>query len=200
MATFNIDPNSLTGVSLLDTTIARGKLTTDTKYFEIPLSAWKIWDSLQQLPTTSSSDDLGWYAGTWLTNAPLIRTADVKTTSPTLRARAQVELPAEYEPGGEITLRAFCGMVTTVADGSATIDFEAARVAGATTGSDLVTTAAVTINSLTFANKDFVVTPTGLIAGDKLDIRVTIAVVDAAGATAVIAAIAKTQLLCVVRG
>lgn len=183
--------------------IARTQLVTETLAIAIPLSAWKIWDTLQQLPTTgpTGADDLGWYAGTFATSAPLIRTADVKAAgAQTMRARAQITLPDNYVSGGTISIRAFCGMVTTISDGAVTIDFEACKVTGATVGSDLVATAATSINLLTFANRDFVVTPTGLVAGDMLDVRMTVATADVAVVTAVIAAIARTQLLVQVKG
>src|SRR5690606_37633366 len=99
------------------------------------------------------------------------------------------------------TLRAFAGMITTVADNSATIDFEAYKIDGDNTvGSDLIDTSAQDINNLAFANQDFTVTPTGLAAGDVLDVRVAVAVNDAAAGTAVIAAIGRLDLLCDVKG
>lgn len=67
-------------------------------------------------------------------------------------------------------------------------------------GSDLVTTSATTINSLTAAAKEFAITPTGLVAGDELDVRVTIAITDGATATAVIGRIMKLYALLSVRG
>lgn len=181
--------------------IARSKLALESKTIDVPLGSLKIWDSLQQLPATSSSDDLGWYAGTYATNSPLIRTADVKAAGAvTLRARFQIALPENYESAGTVTIRARSGMVTTAADTTATIDFECSEIGDATVGSDLVTTAATTVNSTTFANKDFSVTAGGLVVGDSLDVRVTISVNDAATATAVIGAISKLQIICQVRG
>ena len=93
-------------------------------------------------------------------------------------------------------------MKTTVSDTTATIDFEAYAKNEATgaVGSDLVTTAATTINSLTAAAKEFVITPTGLVSGDELDIRVTIAIVDSTTATAVIGRIMKLYMLSSVKG
>jgi hypothetical protein len=93
-------------------------------------------------------------------------------------------------------------MLTTVADTSATIDVEAYESAKTTlkTGSDLVTTAAQSINSLTFADKAFDLTVTDLSPGDQLDIRFTVAVVDAATGTAVTAALASVELLLDIKG
>lgn len=166
--------------------------------FSIPQTAWRVWDSLVSLlPATSASDDLGLYPGTWGTTPWLIRSADVKTTTVTLRAACEIAVPADYDAGESLTLRARAGMITTVADGSATVDFEVYKKAGtgASVGSDICATSATTINSTTFGNKDFTITPTGVAAGDVLQIRMTIAVVDTATGTAVIAAVEQVKLL-----
>ena len=185
------------------TAIPRSKLAQDNlKPYPIKSTEWKVWDTLQQLPTTSSSDDLGLYPGTWGTTPWMVRTADVKATSPTVYAACEVELPAEYVDGETVTLRALAGMITTVADTSATIDFEVFKKGetGASVGSDICATSATTLNSLTFGNIDFTITPTGLVAGSMLQVRMKIAVVDAATATAVIAAVEQVKLLCDVKG
>ncbi len=65
---------------------------------------------------------------------------------------------------------------------------------------DLITTAATTINSLTFTTKLFVVTPAALIAGDVLDVRIAVACNDAATGTAVTATIAAIDLLADIKG
>jgi hypothetical protein len=182
----------------------RAKLTEDAlQKFVVPFVDFRVWDAIAtNLPGTSASDDLGLYGGTFGTDAPLIRTYDVKNAGAvTLRTRVQVCLPAEYVASGDITLRFHAGMITTVASSTATIDVEAyAADKDGTLGSDLCTTSATTINSLTFAAKDFVITGTGLNPGDWLDVRVTIAVNDSATATAVIAAIGSAELLCDIKG
>jgi hypothetical protein len=92
-------------------------------------------------------------------------------------------------------------MATTVASVSCTVDvecYELDKVGGIS--ADLCTTAATTINSLVFADKAFTITPTTLSAGDVLDVRITIAVNDAATATAVTPTIAGIDLLCDIKG
>jgi hypothetical protein len=131
----------------------------------------------------------------------MVQTGDCKTLTATRYARFMVRLPAEYDNAGTVTLRASAGMVTTVASTTATIDFEVYESNKTTgIGSDLCATAATTINSLTFGDKDFSITSAGLVAGDLLDVRVSIAVVDGATATAVIGAIGSLELICQVRG
>ena len=172
--------------------------------FPIPLTDFRVWDALQTLlPGTPSSDDLGLVGGTFGTATPSIRTEDLKAAGATnKRARFLVQLPWEYVAGESVTLRFKAGMITTIASSSATLDCEAYKLQADpddSIGSDLVSTSAVNINSLTFSDVDLVVTPTSLSPGDILDVRVTIAVNDAATATAVIAGITSAKLLCDVR-
>ena len=184
--------------------VLRSQLSQDAlKPYMVPWTHWRVWDALQtNLPGTSASDDLGLYGGTWASASPVIRTYDVKAAGAlALYARAQFCLPAEYDGGETITFRMKSQMVTTVADVSCTLDlvlYKADNEAGI--GSDLCATAAQSINSLTAANKDFTITPTGLAAGDILDFRIHVAVNDAATATAVIAEIGAAYFLLDVRG
>lgn len=172
--------------------------------FPIPLTDFRVWDAMQTLlPGTPSSDDLGLVGGTFGTATPSIRTEDLKAAGATnKRARFLVQIPWEYQTGESIAIRFKAGMITTVAGTSATIDIEAYKLQDDpddAIGSDLVSTSATSMNSLTFANMDFVITPTSLSPGDILDVRLTIAVNDGAGATAVIAGITSCKLLCDVR-
>ena len=171
--------------------------------FAIPFEAWRVHDAVAtNLPGTSATDDLGYYGGTFGTAGPYIGTSDLKAAGATTRyARTQVRIPAEYEAGQTLTLRLSSGMVTTIADVSATIDVECYALDEDTTiGSDICATAATTINNLTFANKDFTITPASRVAGQLLDIRVAVAVNDGASGTAVIAAFAAAKLLVDIRG
>jgi hypothetical protein len=88
-------------------------------------------------------------------------------------------------------------MITTVSDVSCDIDFEAYVIDGDGTvgGGDLVSTSATTINSLTFGDKSFDLDASSLVAGDVLDVRVSIECNDAATVAAVIPAIANISLL-----
>jgi len=172
--------------------------------FPIPLTDFRVWDALQTLlPGTPSSDDLGLVGGTFGTATPSIRSEDLKTLGATnKRARVLVQIPWEYQTGESLTLRFRAGMITTVAGTSATLDCEAYKLQDDpddAIGSDLISTAATSMNSLTFANIDFVVAPSTLSPGDILDVRITCAVNDGAGATAVIAGITSCKLLADVR-
>jgi hypothetical protein len=187
-----------------DAEITRHQLKQDPlKVYSISLLAFRIWDALQtNLPGTPADDDLGLHTGTLGTDAPTIRTRDVKALGAvTHRARVVVALPMEYDDGETVQVRAKAGMLTTVADVSATIDLEVYRIlrTGAV-GGDLCVTAAQSINSLTLADKTFDLDESTLIAGDLLDIRVSIATNDAATATVVQGVLTALDLLCDVRG
>jgi hypothetical protein len=167
-------------------------LTQDSSAaYVIPWTAWRKHDNYHvNLP--SAADDgnnyLGLVGGTFGTsNSPSIRTADEGANGgvDTAFARTFFTLPPEYVADGSVVMRFHAGMITAIADATATIDIqviESDKAAGGVGSTDLCTTAATTINSLTFANIDFTITDTGLVPGDVLDILVAIAINDAATA------------------
>ena len=171
--------------------------------YSVDLVNLRVWDAFQTALGTAASDDLGVATGTFGTGLPYVSTGDLKAAGATTRrARFVFQLPAEYVAGESVRITANAGMVTTVADTSCTLDFEAYKSNRDTTktGSDLVTTSATTINSLTFAAKDFDITATSLSPGDILDVRVSIACTDAATVTAVIGALADLQMKLDIKG
>lgn len=170
--------------------------------FPIPPASWFVWDSGQPLPATAASDDLAHDPGTFGTSTPAISAGDVKTLTATRRARTTIQLPAEYAAAGSVTIRLSSGMLTTVAGTSCTVDLEVFKLnrEGIVSGSDICATAAQSINSLTFADRDFTITATTLEPGDILDVRLTIASVDGATGTAVKPTIGAAELLCDIRG
>lgn len=175
----------------------------DLAVYAIPLTEFRVWDALQtNLPGTAATDDLALSTGTLGTDMPSVQTGDLKAAGATTRyARLQFALPVEYVAGQSVTLRASAGMKTTASDGTATIDFQVySSDRDTTVSADLCATAALSINDLVFADKDFTITATALTPGMMLDIRVAIAVNDAATATAVIGCLAQLELLCDVKG
>lgn len=184
--------------------ISRSDIAQDAnRKFVVPLTSGRVWDSIDSvLPSAGANDDLGLTGGTFGTDSAKLSTGDLKAAGATTRyARYQIPIPAEYDAGESLTLRISAGMETTVADTTATVDVEAYKAdrEGAV-GSDLCTTAAQSINSLTFADKDFTINPSGMSAGDLLDVRVAVAVNDAGTGTAVIGAIGAIERLVDVRG
>ena len=136
--------------------IERSKLAAEQLKDNIPLELLRVHDAFQtDLPTTAASDDLGLIIGTFGTDAIVVQTSDAKNTSVTQRARFLYRLPHNYAAGQSLSVVAWAGMKTTVANGTATVDFEVYKKNDSTglVGSDLVTTSATTINSLTAADK-----------------------------------------------
>jgi len=186
-------------------TYPRSSLALDTsQILALPLHIWRVWDAVATpLPGTSASDDLGYITGTFATAGSYIGTSDLKTAGATTRyARCLAVLPPYYAAGETVSVRFSAGMITHIADVSATLLVAAYEVARAdrTLSSNLYSGAAVSINSLTFAETSFALTSAALTPGDMLDIRIAIAVNDAASATAVIAAINTVELLTSIRG
>jgi len=168
----------------------------------VPLTNARTWDSIAtNLPAAAASDDLGLVSGTWGTNPARITAGNVRTLGATTRRLyLAIPIPANYEDGQTIQLQIRAKMETTVADVSCTIDAEAYVGADGALGSDLVTTSAQSMNSLSAASYDFTVNATGVDPGDLLEVRLSISSNDAATATAVTPAIYSIALLCDTRG
>lgn len=141
--------------------------------YPIALERMRVWDAFQtNLPGTAANDDMGLITGTLGTDSLRLQGVDFGGTSTDEKALFELILPPEYRAGSAVTIRVNAGMLTTISDGTATVDVEAYKDTGAgATGADICATAAQSINSLTMANKDFTITPTGLVAGDKLLVR-----------------------------
>lgn len=184
-------------------TYPRASLRQDDFYGEsIPLVAFRVHDAFQTALGTAGTDDLGITAGAHGTGVPYLTAGDCKAAAVTRYGRAVVRIPDNYVAGESVRLVVHAGMLTTVSDGTATVDFQAFKVGtnALVSGADLVATAATTINSLTFADVAFNVTSTSLSPGDELDIKIAVACTDTATATAVIPAIQTVRLECDVKG
>jgi hypothetical protein len=171
--------------------------------FPIDLTTLCVWDAVHTpLPGTAAADDLALVGGTFGTAPPTVQAGDLKAAGATTRyARFAVIVPECYDAGQTVQLLISCGMKTTIADTSCTLDLEcykSDKLSGV--GSDLCTTAAMTINSLTFSEKTFTITSSGLVAGDVLDVRIAIACNDAATATAVIPTISNIDRTFDIKG
>jgi hypothetical protein len=197
-----VNLRAATTLTFRDGQIAKSALIASSLgAFPVRIDTLKVWDDLSaNLPGTAATDDLAIIEGTFGTDAPTIQTSDAKATTVTQRLRYQYPLPENYVAGDDVQVRIRGGMITTVSDTTATVDVECyAHDGDGGVGSDLCATAAQTINSLTKADKDFVITTTGLTPGTVLDIRVTIAITDGATGTAVIGEIVSPVMLLDVR-
>jgi len=200
----SLDTPSITNAMIISTAaITRSRLAQDTvQAYVVPFTACRVWDDLAALvPGTAATDDLGIIEGTFGTDAPTVQTSDAKATTVTQRLRFLFQLPPEYDSAQTLECRIRGGMITTVSDTTATVDVECYEADGdGAVGADLSATAATTMNSLTKANVDFTVTATSLVAGDWLDVRVTVAITDAATATAVIGEISQIVMRLDIKG
>lgn len=170
----------------------------------VPLTSLRTWDALAtNLPATPATDDLGLITGTWGTDAPYIGTGDLKNLGATTRRAGFIfPLPLDYEDGEPVTILVSAGMKTTVASTTATVDIEAWRLDfedGTLGAADICATTAQNINSLTADTFSFTITPTTLLAGDQLYVRLSMAVNDTATGTAVIGAVYTVQVLSDIR-
>jgi hypothetical protein len=168
-------------------------------------TSFRVWDAHHTNPVgTAANDDLalatGGLSGSGAT--VLLSAGDCKNLGATTRRIALfVPVPQNYDDGETIQIRVRALMQTTVASTSCTVDLEAFVVGtGVTVGSDLVTTSATTMNSLTAADIDFVVDATAVNPGDVLQCRLSIACSDTGTATAVTPTITSVALLCDTRG
>lgn len=171
----------------------------DSQKFDLPLHSW-VTDGAAPAPLgTPSGDDLGLVGGTFGSDGHAIQSVDEKANGGAHACRAvnTFMLPVAYVTGQTIQVEVRAGMDTTPADASATVDLEAYLLDddGDPTGSDLVTTAAQSINSLTLATKTFTIDQTSLEPGDKLMLRLSTTVNDAATETDVIAQVKRTTML-----
>lgn len=120
-------------------------------------------------------------------------------------AYTQFVLPPEYVAASSVTIRLPCALIKTGSptNNGSTIDLEVYEQSDAgAVGSDLVTTAAQTFAALdTWYTKDFVVTGTGLVAGDVINIKITSSVIDSeAGAGTIIFNLAPPKVLLSIKG
>ena len=198
-----LDVSSAESVLFKNGAITRPKVQQEAATdYAVPFTDMRVWDDFNALPPgTAAADDLAIIEGTFGTDSETMQTSDAKAGSATQRTRFKFFMPAEYDSGETVTVRVRGGMITTISDTTATVDVECyAHDDDGAVGSDLCTTSAQTINSLTKADKDFTITATSLTPGDVLDIRLTIAITDSATGTAVIGELSKVSLLLDIRG
>ncbi len=170
--------------------------------FVIPLTEFVIWDAMHtNLPGTSATDDLA-LTSNGITDSVTIQTSDMKTLGLVTRyASVLLPIPAEYVAAQTVVIRLHAGMKTTIADATATLDivaFKSDEEEGIS--ADLNETAAIDINSLVLADRDFTITEASLSPGDLLLVRIAMAITDAAESTAVIGILGSAKLLCDTQG
>lgn len=146
---------------------------------DIPIPRWRIWNSLdtQLSATAASADDLAHIVGTYGTDSPYLTT--VSTTpgdaNPVVQyARYMLQVPENYTAGSTLTFRVAWARPDAAAT-SMTLDAEVFRVDAPTV--DICATAAASINAAASGTTDFTITPTNVVPGETLNIRVAITAV-----------------------
>ena len=169
----------------------------DLQSYQILMTDLRVHDAMSTvLPAAAANDDMGVVTGTPGTAAPSVQGVDFGGASTDEKCGFQFQLPQTYRDGETITLRCHAGMLTTVSDGTATLDVECWPDDGdATVSTDICSTAATSINSTTLANKDFTITPTGRVNGDLLNFRLTFGGSDTGNAGVMIPTVTKIEVL-----
>jgi hypothetical protein len=189
------------GATLTAGSISRATLTEDAlKPYAMPISQWYSAADAEPLVTAIAADKFNIAAvGTGVLGfAGKVAVEGVNTTeSPTMAA--QFILPAEYVSAGDVSI-IVTAKVTNVAD-TKTIDVLASEInyTAGTLGADICATAVQNVTT-SFVDYTFVITATGLVAGDGLQITVNGVVTDAAGGTTTGMQITGIRLVCDVKG
>lgn len=128
----------------------------------VDFSTFRIHDNIDAFldQAAADDDDLTLIQGTFGTNATTVETIDCGGLADTTQYAAfWFVVPPTYPAGATVTVKANAGMVTTVADQSATLDFECYvpdyANEDASVSTDLITTAAQSVNFTTFADYSY---------------------------------------------
>lgn len=182
--------------------VPRTQLTADTAVvYGIRLASLQATGTGAQLGATAGTPAaaMGLTTGTLGSAAPIVVCEAASGSVKTDKARFQFVLPAEYVSGAAISIRIKCRSSVLATVGS-TIVATAYKTDGAAgVGSNLVTTSLITL-SATYANRDFAVTPTGLVAGDVLDIEIVGICTDTGGTTGAVIQIGAVAMLLNIKG
>lgn len=197
-----ITSNTIAGAAEIQHTQLRQRTLQS---FPINFVDFRVWDAHHTNAVgTAANDDLAVTTGALTASgaATLLSAGDCKNLGATTRRVAFfVPIPHNYDDGETIQVRIRTKMETTVASSTCTVDLEAfVAGTGTTVGSDLVTTAAQSMNSLTAADKDFTIDSSAVNPGDLLQCRLSIACDDTGTGTAVTPVVITVALLCDTRG
>lgn len=155
-------------------TVPRTNLVEDAlQPYTIPLAEARITETLVILGAAAGtpSGAFGLTPGVHGTNSPVIVGEAASGNIKTDKLRLSFALPPEYVAAGDVKIRihAKLGALLTA---TSTIDVTVREADGeAGVSADLCATAAQTLTAA-YADYDFVITATGLVAGDLLDIEI----------------------------
>jgi len=182
----------------LQSEFARGDLTQDdAQIYDLPLENFRVTATGALLGTSAGtpSGAFGITYGTHGTAPPKIVSEAASAGSITNKMRQTFVLPPEYVSGETVTLRVRGKETVAAATVDTTIDAEVYKHdKDGGIGSDLCATAAQSVTTAA-ANFDFTITPTGLAAGDRLDVELTGVSDDTGGSQGTILEIYSTEML-----
>ena len=169
--------------------------------YNIQLDAIMKNDMRTPLAAAGDATNLGIVGGTHGSASPYLVSTAYNNTSGSETARFSFILPPEYDDGETVTVRVHAHVDTTPYAASATADIECFVPDGEKgISGELCTTVAQDINSATWADVDFTITPTTLTSGDELDIELTIAGDDGTGAANKSMEVGAVQILLDIKG
>jgi hypothetical protein len=182
-------------------TVNRADLVQDdAEIYNLPLFRFRK-NTGAVLAAAGDGTYLGCAWGTHGTDGPYLVGTACNNASQTETARILFELPPEYQDGQTVTIRVHAHVDTTPLTVSATVDIQCYETDGEkAVGADLCATAAQDCNASAWADFDFTITPTGLAAGDILDIEITAAGDDSGGAVNKSIEIGAVQVLLDIKG
>lgn len=180
----------------------RADLTEETKVYPVDMANCRVWDAMHtNLPATAATDDAALVTGTPGTHAPTIQGLDPGGTTTASKFAFEFTLPPEYVAGAAAAIRIKGKTTTSIADVSCTIDFQVYRDSrDGTVGSDIMASAAFSINNTTAVSSDMPLSPSTLSPGDKIIVVGTIAGSDVGNAAAIIPTLVALEMVLNVKG
>lgn len=184
--------------------VARSALVQDdAALYNIPLADWLDTATGAKLGASAGtpSGAFGLTYGTHGSAGPKILSEAASGNTKTNKMRRTFMLPPEYVAGQTVVLRVRCAETVAAAAVSTTIDAEVFKLdKDGGIGSDICATSLADVDGATAANKDFTITPTGLVPGDVLDIELTGVVTDTGETNGTVLEIYATELHLDIKG
>lgn len=189
----SVPPLTTVDFHALDSATWVARVVQETRTYGIPLTSLRksgaLKDDLADTPGTSLLG-LGDAEGQVLTGTS---TDGGGTATATETAQREFVLPPEYVSGQAITVRVRA-KVAANKQVAQTVDLVAKLKGDTGLGADICATAAQSLTT-SYANYDFTITPTGLAAGDVLNLDFALATNDTGGANAGAPTISKIDVL-----
>ena len=161
----------------------------------LPLTGWKNADGSTMPATTPAAGQFAHISGGWGVGGHKLQSEAASGNTKTPTTKQTFVMPQNYVAGTSFELK-ITHRTSAVANTTASIDASVFKSDGngGVTGSDLVTTGAITYNNTAWTTSTYAVTTTGLSPGDEIDVYVRGTVDDSGGATGAKAEIGKTYL------